>query len=207
MQAFDRIGQWGYEELRGQIMEMLAKTLKPKRFTHTLGVESTAVALARLHDESRRRLPSRPCSTIWRRIGPMRDLLDICRKSAIDLHPNERYISLLHAFAGSVLAREAYPGLPEEIYTAIRYHSTGRPHMSTLEIIFSADYIEPNRKPFQGLETARERTFADLDKGCILILEQTISYFEREKASDTPFNPGNTGGSAARKAFADRIKV
>ena len=59
--------------------------------------------------------------------------------------------------------------------------------MSTLEkIIFSADYIEPNRKPFQGLETARERTFADLDKGCILILEQTISYLKEKKQAIHP---------------------
>ncbi|MBC8543188.1 bis(5'-nucleosyl)-tetraphosphatase (symmetrical) YqeK [Bianquea renquensis] len=187
MQAFDRIGQWGYEELRGQIMEMLAKTLKPKRFTHTLGVESTAVALARLHDESPEKASIAALLHDMAKNRTDEDLLDICRKNAIDLHPNERYISLLHAFAGSVLAREAYPGLPEEIYTAIRYHSTGRPHMSTLEkIIFSADYIEPNRKPFQGLETARERTFADLDKGCILILEQTISYLKEKKQAIHP---------------------
>ena len=187
MQAFDRIGQWGYEELRGQIMEMLAKTLKPKRFTHTLGVESTAVALARLHDESPEKASIAALLHDMAKNRTDEDLLDICRKNAIDLHPNERYLSLLHAFAGSVLAREAYPGLPEEIYTAIRYHSTGRPHMSTLEkIIFSADYIEPNRKPFQGLETARERTFADLDKGCILILEQTISYLKEKKQAIHP---------------------
>ena len=187
MQAFDRIGQWGYEELRGQIMEMLAKTLKPKRFTHTLGVESTAVALARLHDESPEKASIAALLHDMAKNRTDEDLLDICRKNAIDLHPNERYISLLHAFSGSVLAREAYPGLPEEIYTAIRYHSTGRPHMSTLEkIIFSADYIEPNRKPFQGLETARERTFADLDKGCILILEQTISYLKEKKQAIHP---------------------
>ena len=187
MQAFDRIGQWGYEELRGQIMEMLAKTLKPKRFTHTLGVESTAVALARLHDESPEKASIAALLHDMAKNRTDEDLLDICRKNAIDLHPNERYISLLHAFAGSVLAREAYPGLPEEIYTAIRYHSTGRPHMSTLEkIIFSADYIEPNRKPFQGLETARERTFADLDKGCVLILEQTISYLKEKKQAIHP---------------------
>jgi hydrolase, HD family len=187
LQAFDRIGQWGYEELRGQIMEMLAKTLKPKRFTHTLGVESTAVALARLHDESPEKASIAALLHDMAKNRTDEDLLDICRKNAIDLHPNERYISLLHAFAGSVLAREAYPGLPEEIYTAIRYHSTGRPHMSTLEkIIFSADYIEPNRKPFQGLETARERTFADLDKGCILILEQTISYLKEKKQAIHP---------------------
>ena len=187
MQAFDRIGQWGYEELRGQIMEMLAKTLKPKRFTHTLGVESTAVALARLHDESPEKASIAALLHDMAKNRTDEDLLDICRKNAIDLHPNERYISLLHAFAGSVLAREAYPGLPEEIYTAIRYHSTGRPHMSTLEkIIFSADYIEPTRKPFRGLETARERTFADLDKGCVLILEQTISYLKEKKQAIHP---------------------
>ena len=112
MQAFDRIGQWGYEELRGQIMEMLAKTLKPKRFTHTLGVESTAVALARLHDESPEKASIAALLHDMAKNRTDEDLLDICRKNAIDLHPNERYISLLHAFAGSVLAREAYPGLP-----------------------------------------------------------------------------------------------
>ena len=54
--------------------------------------------------------------------------------------------------------------------------------MSTLEkIIFAADYIEPGRKDFPGLLSARERTFDDLDQGVYLILKQTVSYLEQNE--------------------------
>ena len=65
----------------------------------------------------------------------------------------------------------------EDILNAIRYHTTGRAGMSLLEkIIFIADYIEPNREKFDGLEEARRLAYLDLDMAMKYILESTIAF-------------------------------
>ena len=49
--------------------------------------------------------------------------------------------------------------------------------MSLLEkIVFIADYIEPNREKFGGLDEARRLAYLDLDKAMVYILENTIEY-------------------------------
>ena len=65
----------------------------------------------------------------------------------------------------------------EDILNAIRYHTTGRAGMSLLEkIVFIADYIEPNREKFGGLEEARRLAYQDLDAAMKYILENTIDF-------------------------------
>ena len=44
------------------------------------------------------------------------------------------------------------------------------------KIIFLADYIEPNRAPFDGLEEARRLAYLDLDMAMRYTLEHTIAY-------------------------------
>ena len=71
-------------------------------------------------------------------------------------------------------------GVDDEIYGAIRYHTTGRAHMTLLEkIIYLADYIEPSRD-FPGVEKLRKACYEDLDKGLLKGLEMTIGKLEAE---------------------------
>lgn len=170
-----------FHELRDQILKRLENTLKPKRLTHTLGVETTAVALARLYH-----IPDSDASiaALLHDVAKnmdIQDLEEIVLNSPYGelLSPVTKYPQLLHGFAGAELVQNEYPEVSEDIVNAVRFHTTGRPHMSTLEkIIFAADYIEPGRKPFPGLETAREATFKDLDQGVLIILEQTLNYLK-----------------------------
>mgnify|MGYP003307565747 CR=1 FL=1 len=70
-----------------------------------------------------------------------------------------------------------YQVMDEDVLNAIRFHTTGRPNMSLLEkIVFIADYIEPNREKFGGLDEARRLAYLDLDKAMAYILENTIEY-------------------------------
>ena len=56
---------------------------------------------------------------------------------------------------GAEIAKREYGIKDEEILNAIRFHTTGRKNMTKLEkLIYLADYIEPNRKYFEGLKTA-----------------------------------------------------
>ena len=56
------------------------------------------------------------------------------------------------------------------------------------KIIFIADYIEPNRKKFDGLETARKLAYEDLDKAMKYILESTIEYVKERNRNLHPYS-------------------
>lgn len=70
---------------------------------------------------------------------------------------------LLHAKTGAAFAKELY-GLTDDVALAIRFHTTGRPGMTLLEMItYLADYIEPGREGFEGLRELRRASYEDLD--------------------------------------------
>ena len=97
------------------------------------------------------------------------------------------YVSVFHAFAGAITAKEKYPELSEEILDSVCFHTTGRPDMTLLEkIIYAADYAEPGREPFPGLELIREQVFQNLDEGIRLMLQQTVDYVKMKKKKIHP---------------------
>lgn len=176
-----------YVELRQDILKWVESRIKPKRFQHTLGVEETAVLLARtfganpqdaslaalLHDNAKNLDPQ--------------ELYALCQKYYPEYHLTPEYASVLHAFAGAVEARKRYPDLPEDLINAVCFHTTGRPGMSQLEkIIYAADFAEPGRDPFPGLELIRERLFQDLDEGVRCILQQSVNYVIMKKKKIHP---------------------
>ena len=67
----------------------------------------------------------------------------------------------------------AHPAVMQAVYR----HTTGTPDMTLMdEIIFVADYIEPNRKMIRDMEQIRVEAFSDLDKCVIHILKNTLDY-------------------------------
>ncbi len=82
---------------------------------------------------------------------------------------------LLHAKTGALLAKYLY-GEERDICHAIRWHTTGREDMTTLEkIIYMADYIEPSRADLEGLAELRDLAYRNLDKAVLLGCELTIA--------------------------------
>jgi len=80
---------------------------------------------------------------------------------------------LYHAVSGAALAKHIF-GASDQIESAIRWHTTGKADMTTLEkIIYLADYIEPTRH-FPGVEDLRRRCYEDLDGGLLMGLEMTV---------------------------------
>ena len=104
--------------------------------------------------------------------------LDICKKNDIYVSDVEKQNpSLLHAKVGAFLAKEVYEVDDEEILSAITYHTTGRAGMTLLEkIVFSADYLEPNRNHDPELPLIRSLAFTDLDKAVLKIYENTMKH-------------------------------
>ncbi len=71
---------------------------------------------------------------------------------------------VVHAFLGAHVAQTVLGIDDEEIIDAIRYHTTGKPNMSTLEkLIFTADMVEEGRT-YEGVEKLRALYKKDLEE-------------------------------------------
>ncbi|MCI8301253.1 MAG: nicotinate (nicotinamide) nucleotide adenylyltransferase [Oscillospiraceae bacterium] len=160
----------GLEDLRCAALSMLSR----RRVPHVLGTEETAASLARRWgaDEmsARRAALLHDCTKKFDR----EQHLAVCRLYDIELDQEERQEEkLLHALTGAAVARYEFGLTPEEV-SAIRWHTTGRAGMTTLEkIIYLADYIEPNRD-FCDLTELRKLAFEDLDRAMLLGLTMAV---------------------------------
>ena len=163
-----------------QLRPVALSCLNHRRIPHVLGTEQEAVRLAVRYgadvEKARRAALLHDCT---KRLSK-KEHLELCRQYGIPLDDVERKAgSLLHAKTGAEEARRVF-GVDNEIYGAIRYHTTGRAHMTLLEkIIYLADYIEPSRD-FPGVEKLRKACYEDLDKGLLKGLEMTIGKLEAE---------------------------
>ena len=148
--------------------------LKPRRMPHVLGTAETAVQLARRYgaDEEEARVAAllHDCT---KKLS-IDEQLALCEKYGVSLDPLQRSaLKLQHAITGAEIARDVF-GVSDAVYEAIRWHTTGKADMTTLEkVIYLADYIEPTRD-FPGVEELRQVVWQDLDRGMLLGLEMTV---------------------------------
>ena len=104
----------------------------------------------------------------------MPEQLRLCAKYGIIPDELERENGkLLHAKTGAAVARFEF-GSDDEVVEAIRWHTTGRPNMTTLEkVLYMADYMEPTRD-FPGVEELRRLAYEDLDRAMVLGFEMSL---------------------------------
>ena len=170
------------EELRA----VLRKKLDAARYEHSLGVAYTACSLFLAHGHGSTEELSRAYTA-----GLLHDCakcLDeekrdkLIKKYNVELTEIEKkHPFLIHAKLGAVLARVKYGVSDEEILSAIRWHTTGCVNMSFLEaVIFSADFIEPNRKQLPCYEEIRPLIYKNMDKAVKLILEHTLEHLKNK---------------------------
>lgn len=174
------------------IEQKLQSSLLIDRFIHTMGVRDEGIKLARKYGDEN--LVSKceiacllhDCAKDY----PLELKKRFCKEYHIHIDEIMKEIpDLIHPFLGAEVARREYEVCDEDILNAIKYHTTGRPDMSLLEkIVFVADYIEPNRKPFDGLMEARELAYVDIDRAMEFILERTIEYVNQRKRAIHPLS-------------------
>ncbi len=161
-----------------ELQEELKGVLKKRRYNHTIGVRYTAQAMAMCFDEDIIKAGYAGMLHDCAKYLSDVEIMSECTKHHITCSKAEKLKpSLLHAKLGACYAREKYGMEDELVLSAIRWHTTGKPGMNTLEkIIFIADYIEPDRKMLPGMEEIRKAAFSDLDKAMYLILKNTLEY-------------------------------
>ena len=148
--------------------------LSPKRVAHVVGCEAEAVTLAnRWGEDPENAAEAGILHDITKKLV-LSDQLILCRKyGIINDNAEEENVKLLHAKTGAALARDLF-NISDEVYDAIRWHTTGKPDMTLLEkIIYMADYIEPNRD-FDGVDKLRKLAYEDLDEAMALGLEMSL---------------------------------
>ena len=113
---------------------------------------------------------------------------EIFRQYNVSLDPEEwREEKLYHAISGAAVAKHVF-GVSPEIERAIRWHTTGKADMTTLEkILYLADYIEPTRD-FCDLTELRDLAFRDLDAAMLLGLEMSIQSLEKRGVAVNSFS-------------------
>ena len=167
-------------EISQKLRKQLEKELKPDRFDHTLGVAYTAASMAFVHGADVEKALIAGFLHDCAKCMTHEEQIKICEKNKIEITEVERRNhSLLHAKVGMYLARTRYDVYDPEILNAIRWHTTGREDMSLLEkIIYIADFIEPNRKPLEGLPVIRKEAYEDIDKCLAHILHDSVIYLQ-----------------------------
>lgn len=163
-----------------KLQKKVKKELDQDRFQHTLGVMYTASALAMCYGTDLEKAQVAGLLHDCAKCIPNDKKIRMCKEREIEISKVELSSPyLLHSKLGAVLAKEKYGVEDPEILSAIQWHTTGRPNMTTLEkIIFTADYIEPHRSKAENLPAVRRLAFHDLNLTVCRILEDTLHYLD-----------------------------
>ena len=157
----------------------IEKHTSDQRKDHIDGVVETADILAIRYSADRTKARLAAMSHDMYR-GVKVDALNIYVKQ---LALPKKYVdngNLAHSKVAAEMLKRDFGISDEDVLNAVRYHTTGRPGMSTLEkVIFLADSIEPGRN-YPGLEEIRKMAETDLDKACLMCLERTIDYINKK---------------------------
>ena len=158
-----------------QIIEIIRKRLKPKRFVHSLAVAEEAVRLAK-------RYGADPVKA--RTAGLLHDImkntepetqLQILSEFGILLDTVEQHtVKLLHARSGAVFAEKVLGVTDPDILAAVRYHTTARAGMSLLEkVLYLADFTSADRD-YDDVDEMRRLVDIDMDEAMLYALRYTI---------------------------------
>ncbi len=165
--------------IKEEIASYIEANFSDKRKRHTEGVISTAKALAERYAAS---VEKAEIAAMFHDMFRGTDISQL-NYYVKNLGLKEKYLdnaNLAHSkVAAAVMARDFHI-YDEEILNAVSFHTTGRAGMSLLEkIIYIADAIEPSRE-YKGVEDIREEAFRDIDRACLMSLENTITFVREQ---------------------------
>lgn len=152
--------------------------LNNHRWHHTLGVRTTAVALAEKFGAS----PVK-CAAAALYHDCAKDMNPKEMRRIMTAHGEDGDEELLqsgammHGPVGAYIAEEKYHVRDREVLDAIRYHTAGREEMTLTDlVIFVADAIEPGREDYPGLNEIRALSDIDLRAAALYSLYVTRDY-------------------------------
>lgn len=161
--------------------EIVEAHLTKARFEHSLRVADIAVELAKKYNVSTEQAELAAIFHDYCKYRSLEEMKRIIMTSYLPKDLLQYHHELWHGPVASILIEQEYGIYDTEIQSAIYYHTTGRAHMSDLELVlFVADYIEPGRS-FPGLDDVREMAKTNLSKSAWMVSRNTIQYLMQKK--------------------------
>ena len=179
---------------------MLKEQLPPKRFAHTLGVRDLAVDLAYTHGLNMQKAAVAALMHDCAKDMKLSQLQAIAAEYRLTDDPLKLASNaLLHGPVGAVMARAKYGVTDAEVLGAIRWHTTGRPGMTPLELcLFVADKAEAGRADYPGLQEIRQLMRSDLRLAALHSMRGTAAHVQQQ---GLPF------GAFAQSALDDLVRA
>ena len=187
----------GYIELNRFVREKLPE----KRYNHSLGVVEMSIHLASLFRLS---VTDAACIAIFHdayRYDCDEGTAELCRKSGIEVFPEEeKEPMLLHGALAALHFDEVAGPVPSKWKIAVRHHTLGSKEMGKYgAILYIADYMEPGRKHLNDDDRQRILSGERLEDMIITIMDMQGEYFEREgiksaEVSDELYDYIKSGG-------------
>ncbi len=151
--------------------DYINKNLTEKRKIHTLGVILTAKSLAKRLGVSQEKAET---ASLLHDVAKYEDV-----NNYKDILPNSCPKDVAHQFIGEYIIKTKLGVTDEDILNAVKYHTTGRGNMSTLEkIVYVADLIEPSRK-YQMVSYLREVINNDFESGFKICVKEVLDFLKK----------------------------
>lgn len=161
---------------RENLMQKIQMRMSEQRFKHVLGVEETAVALAKKYGASPEKASIAALTHDYAKERPDEEFKMVIVRDGFDPELLNYNNAIWHGLVGASFVERELGITDAEILHAIRVHTTGAAKMSLLDkIIYVADYIEPGRD-FPGVQDARAITWADLDEAVAFETKHTLAH-------------------------------
>ena len=156
-------------------VELIKMRLDSYRFRHSLCVADCAKKLARQYGcDEKKAYTAGILHDVMKNTSPDEQLAFL-EEHGVELNGIERSNpKLYHAISGAYYVKDVLNVEDEDIFNAIRFHTTGRAGMSLLEkVIFIADFVSDDRC-YNGIDEIRDAAWKSLEKAMMIGLDFTI---------------------------------
>ena len=170
-----------------QYIDIIKPMLTQKRFEHSLNVSEEAVKLAKKYGADTEKAELAGLLHDILKDTPPEKQLKILADFGIIMRDVELSAKKFwHAISGAVYIKHVLHIEDEDVYNAVRYHTTGRKNMTLLEkVIFIADFISKDRN-YPGVEDMRKAAYKSLDKAIVEGIAFTITELAKDRAPIVP---------------------
>lgn len=167
----------GSQLRREEVLAWLEQQVPAPRLRHILGVEAMAQELAAHYGLDRQKAAWAGLMHDLAKYFPPEKLLEMVAQER-ELDEIERAEPhILHAEAGSLVARDHFRVQDPEILAAIANHTLGQPGMDPLScVIFVADALEPNRGHSPDLVQLRQLALTDLAQTVVGVCDLSLKF-------------------------------
>ena len=155
------------------------KRLSAKRYQHTLNVRRMAVKLAKRWGADPEKAALAALLHDTAKELPREEMLQILNDNAIKAeNAQNRPSPVWHGLCAAILAQTQWGVEDEEVLSAIRCHTTGKPGMSLLdEIVFLADMTSAERD-YPEVDYLRKLEKKDIHQAMREALEMNLHWLE-----------------------------